>query len=363
MGIYIINTFLSILLAGASTNLSQNRNKYIKKWIQHPEILSRILAFLSFVPLTVVSAIRFNVGTDFAPYYRIYISQAQRYIGLNEPLFTFLVQSLNKISKNPQLFFAVSSIIICGVYFLTIYRHSDDPVLSILFFVITTEFFRSMNGIRQYLALSILFFSLSAIEKQNWKAAFFFIIVAYFMHNSALVFFALLVLCLFKIRPSFLVIGAMIGTLFLGMIVSYTLPWISRLTHFSVYFLDSSDFSESEFLETYFIIFLILSLFVLYLYYIERRSINMKVKIFTYSVFLGLGFSILTYVFPRNINRMIWYEESLLVIYFPSALKCVKDKRIREIIKWIMIVIYCVLCFRLIPQGVHDAVPYQTFWQ
>ena len=134
---YILATALSMLAAF-----------FAQKYRETNRRLFLTFAFLSFIPLTFVAAVRYNIGSDFIPYSQAFINGAGEY-KVKEPLFFLFMRAIRLFTDNPQWMIATFALVFCGCYYFTIYRESEDPVISILLFLITREYFCSLNSIRQ----------------------------------------------------------------------------------------------------------------------------------------------------------------------------------------------------------------------
>ena len=123
------------------------------------KIIAYILSGLSFF---IISAIRYDVGTDyFFRYVPDYIKMGQ---GINveslEIGYKIIVWICLLITKDYAIIFGVTSAIIIGLTFYTIYKESPYPALSVLIYFGAGFFFHSLNLMRQYLAISVLLFAL-----------------------------------------------------------------------------------------------------------------------------------------------------------------------------------------------------------
>ena len=336
MTIYISGLLFTLLFASISENLAKSRKYRMGRQVRLSRILSKTFFLLAVIPLTYISAVRYRVGTDFYAYISIYATQAEDY-KTQEPLFWSFIQLLRKISLNPQIFFVVSSIIVCVAYYTAIYQQSQNKVFSILLFVITQEYFRSMNVIRQYLGLSVLLLSISEIKSRNWKKVIPLVVIAFFLHNSTIVFFFIYMLYLLRIKPIFLCTGAAVAAAiaftsnnFLQIFVKA----LSQFTNFARYFFSNSGFSEGSFTKIYFAIYFSYFLFLIYLYYIEKAEFNDDLKLLLYGVFTSTVFSAISSIFPSNIYRMLWYADPFIVLYTPSMLNAVGNKKIAFLLKF-----------------------------
>ena len=145
--------------------------------------------------LTLVSAFRWRVGTDYWSYERLYVSYVK------EPVSEFTIFSepgIRVLSKfgayineqlgqdpDPALMFAFAAIFTIPLMVWTIYRSTNYFSFAILLFILTTTWQGSFNGIRQYIACSILFSVHRYILTRQYPCYAIFVIFALLFHISA----------------------------------------------------------------------------------------------------------------------------------------------------------------------------------
>lgn len=147
-----------------------------------------VIAGLSLITLT---AIRFCVGYDYIPYYNWFNELPLRNTDslstvLQEKGFIIPVAILLDF-VSPQMIFGLIALVTMGGVAVYIYRNSELPFVS--FFVLITFglWFNSMNFMRQFIAATIILYSLKYIaEKRFWRFAIFIIFASMF-HLSALI--------------------------------------------------------------------------------------------------------------------------------------------------------------------------------
>ena len=111
----------------------------IKRYIPYNNIArdrvffnQKIMVALSFLPLFLVAALRFEVGTDYSTYLMDYnniiLYNESRY----EIGFTLLCKLIGKLTSNPQWFFVFTSFIILLFVYITIINYSPYKALSLL---------------------------------------------------------------------------------------------------------------------------------------------------------------------------------------------------------------------------------------
>ncbi len=318
MVVYITATALSILFAYISTHIGNSHQ--LKS--QAKRMLSRTFAFLSFLPLTLISAVRFNVGADFMSYRRMFMVQS---FNPTEPGFALFARVLYFISKDPQIFFIASSIFICAGYYIAIYHESVSPAYSIFIFFTTSNcYFSSLNLIRQHMATALLLNALSMYRQKKYKKALILALIATTVHNSSiLVVIALVSIDLLKLTPfrgAMVIVISMIATRVLS---AFLRSIIARYTTYGVYLYETES-------NTYIAVILVFICFYILLSYIYGKAkTNDAIRILFSSVQTALiiGGSVAVLFTPAN--RLMYYYEAVLVLYVPEALKNIDRKYVK----------------------------------
>lgn len=159
MLVYIIMIIVSCFFAFLACKNTNNK-------------FNKILFVLTFLPLFVVSAIRFNVGRDYMDTY-VYTFNKILY-GATHIRIDFGFYFLNKLiiifGGSYQWVFIISSFIINFFICKSIYEQSEDKFLSVFIYICGTLYFFTLNGVRQSMALSLFYYSLKYIEKKILKS-------------------------------------------------------------------------------------------------------------------------------------------------------------------------------------------------
>ncbi len=353
MIVYIVATLLSLLCAYISVHIENSRGIEAVKGL----VINKMFAFLSFVPLTFVMAVRRDVGRDYGLYWRWFSGTRDTL----EPAFQFLNTVLRQLFGDPQSLFIVCAVIICGIYFMTIYKESGAPVYSILLFVITRDFFFSMNVMRQYVATAILLLSIPFFKKKNWIAVVCLLLIAFLFHKSSIWFAIIYIFSLVEVPP--LIGGAIIAGMFVfsHTILKWIFPLLSRFGFYTNYFSSSKYGNESgDMALSYILIFLSFYLLLAYVY--PKVKSNANLKLMYAAVFSSLLLLSMGAVLPNNVHRLVWYSNSFLVLYLPEAVRSVQDKRIRVLLNAVIVVFYFAITINYISNDTLYYVPYKSMW-
>ena len=328
MVVYLVMLVLSCFGGWLSTKMKDSNGK--------------IFAFtLTFIPLFLVSGLRFEVGQDYTTTY-VYTFERilNGYSNIRMDLgFFYLNKLVAFFSGSSQWIFVITSFIINYYICKSIFEKSSNKFLSIFIYICGTLFFFSLNGVRQAIAMSLFYYSLKYIEEKNLKKYFITNLVGFLFHNSAIIFFPLYFILnkRFKTTIKIAIIGIMI------FISPLLLNYISRIllsTKYAMY-ITNGAYSPLEFINVSTVINILL--FALYeLYYRKQEKNDSRYNIYSNIHFIG----ILVSVFMTKISLVIRifmyfrYIEFLSVPYLLSKIKM--NKKLYYIVVIVVLITYFV---------------------
>lgn len=92
------------------------------------------------------------------------------------------------ITKNANVFLMITAIIQAGTLLKLYYKYSSDYTYSVLLFFLSMDFADwMMNGIRQFLALSLILYFADYIFDKKYLKFFAVALIAFFIHTSAII--------------------------------------------------------------------------------------------------------------------------------------------------------------------------------
>jgi len=166
--------FIILLLFGTSTEISK---------------LDKV-GLNVFLLIFIFTAIRFNVGYDYATYYSI-ISDATLENSFATERFEFFNVVLINIARFlnfTQLYFIVTSLIMYGLIIITIKRKSISPQISVWVLIGFPLFYmQSLSIIRQWVALAIIFYGIGYLETGKYVRFTILTVLATLWHETAFV--------------------------------------------------------------------------------------------------------------------------------------------------------------------------------
>lgn len=174
--IYILAFLFSLLFCWCSTH-----SKKEAKWITY---------FISTIPLTLLSAFRYNIGTDYQQTYEpgfIAIRNGFDVDGYDWG-FTLLNKAILLITPNPQWLFIITSIIISYFIFKAIRKVSPNLIFSFYLYFCSGMYFMGMNQLKQFLGMSICLYAIHLFIKQKYILFILSIVIAGSFHTVNYIF-------------------------------------------------------------------------------------------------------------------------------------------------------------------------------
>lgn len=155
---------------------------------------SKVIRFVAILLPILFVGLRLNVGTDYAAYVYMYnlfaVININEYFTLTENSieigYYLLIQLSQLIGGIPWVMFLLASIITISVAYLAIKRLAPNNIPMVFFLYLMTILPFTLNGIRQGMAMSIVFFAISYIISGKFKKYLLFILLATSFHTSAL---------------------------------------------------------------------------------------------------------------------------------------------------------------------------------
>jgi len=139
----------------------------------------------------------FNVGSDTKAYLDIYSYISQIDFSNLFSMSSYLEKGymlLNKIISvvfyDPQWLFIITAVFICFSTARFIFKHSPNVLLSAILYLTLDMFFFNLTGIRQSLAIAILFFAYDFLLSRRFIIFALIVLAASAFHSSAIIFIA-----------------------------------------------------------------------------------------------------------------------------------------------------------------------------
>lgn len=358
---YPFSTFLYISIVIITTLLSSIASRISKKNIQIIMVLFIVLI------LSLFSGFRgASVGTDTVRYFN-HIFNWQNNIANKyptEPGLRFLSKFSNLIVQGPQFTILVVAVITNALIVFRLWTLRSYISFSFAIFIYTTTYYAmTFSGIRQWIAVAIIFFGSKYIFKLKYVKFSIIVLIASLFHNTAILALILPILDMlsskFKYKKQRLIFALLIflSPLLLGGIIIIESK-INLLNQYSGYF-KNINWSNSTGIVIW--VKLIIGL-LLYLFFNKKKFYDPDFYVRIYNVyFCGLLISLPGF-YILNLSRIGLYFTIFETIMFALIVKS-KDK-MRSLFFTIIIGTFSTLLFILELSGSgRGHVPYIPFWK
>jgi hypothetical protein len=330
---YLILLFFIIYI---SEPYNPNRLKILPQ--KYGVIFSEIL-------LIFLSIFRFDVGFDYAGYFSmIYPNMKEIYVDRLEPI-PQLIYYIADYLHSPLFVFVAFGLPTYILFFKTIHDFSVNEYESFIIFV-TMFYLGSMDIIRQYLAIAIVFYGFRYIKNKSLMRYLLCCSIAYLCHRSAIV--AIFIYPLYYANTLINIIGIIFMLFFKYVLYALT----TTFTTYSNYLYD--DLSGGKMLRFFFILILLVQILVLNIYKTDKHKQYLNLMTIP---------SFIPFVFESSMGiRLSLYFNVFLCLSWP-ALFGTKQKKLRLMALCFFIAHFVVLLWL----GVNDPIkskysPYQLYW-
>lgn len=374
MIVYLIGFIFTILLV------------YISEYKVKSKKSKTVLRVIAVLPLLIISAIRYNVGTDYDKrYVQDYINLSN---GIDVPNLEIGFKAIDYIcllfTKETFLLFIVASIIILSIIFEVIYKKTTNKVLSIVIFFFGGYFFGTLNLVRQYIAVVLIMLGYQFLTSENKKKAYIGFIIcailAFLMHSSSIICFAILFFNKKNLVSIKWVIPVSIFVLILNQNIMKILTPIIENTRFNVYLIGKfagGELSLLTIIENFAVYIFMYSIY----YYYKKNNKNIEKEGITYLNIQGLALlCTVAGVIHMQFLRIAIYFWIFQILSIPYYLEYVPYEKIAELIenkfkkkisiKNVKIIVYSLVVIGFIAIFIYTnvlnndngVVPYQTIF-
>lgn len=289
-----------------------------------------------------------EVGTDVLNYKQIFGQiLSSGYNVAIEPLWIALNYTSYNLGFGFRGIIVVSALLTLLPIFFVIFKESRNPILSLFFYYVLYIYFFSFNGIRQAIAISIVFLGFYFLKEQKIIPFVVTVIIASFFHISALV---CLVVLLIRFIPQKNIIY--ISIVLVSWVVGLTVA--DKLFLWAMYVFNYTSYQTAELgnIIGNALFQGVLSMFFIFCLYTVKDKTNLYFNIF----FIAVVFSNLLARVPHG-NRIFLYFSIIQVLFLPILFyqnKLQQKMSIRTVI-----ILYGMLMFYY-KFGFHGIFPYQN---
>lgn len=334
------------------------------------------------LPLLVVSAARWGIGTDFyctyLPEFRalqwlrqgggeplrdaLFADLAPRltqwnlpdtpqtalehFLGVlekSEPGYRALMELGVWLGGNFRVVIAVTAVVTTLCVFYVIFTQSDQPVLAVYLYVATSNYFLSLNIVRQYVAIGFGLIAVRFIRERRLLPFLVCVGAGMLFHTSAILLLPCYFLCRVELRPRYaltLVGLTLVASGPLGALAAWLMPR-AGLGYYARYL--NSAWAEDGFETMLFAINLCVMVFCGW--YWERAKKQSPYYIIWYNMtLLGTLALALSGVLPL-MKRINYYYGAPQFLLLPAALHAEEDLRRRRVLTVLLVLAFAAETF------------------
>lgn len=325
---YFVNSF--------NNDLTLNKYGLVSTW----------RVFFATAPLVIISGFRvtFIDTTAYRLMYRASRENMEYVLSQTDKGFFIYMYILNFISNNSQFLMFVSTVLVTYFIVDTILKFSSDPKMSLFLYVATGSYAISMNGLRQFMAISLLFYTLRYIKREEKVKTVLCAIIATSFHFSAILFvlsYRILKMKAFTRRNLFVV-----ATVFFAIYISTSYsPLLMTLlggTHYDVYITDFlSGKSGAGFIRV--IVEAVPVLLACYCYF-KSKKIQFNNKLLSFYINCSM-INLIAYIVSLQawiFARIGLYFQIYNILMIPLLLDSFFNVKERVFLKYIVYLLYTV---------------------
>lgn len=363
MWIYIIMFWYEVVICFM---IDRNRGFADKTFVKDKNIIkirykNLIFLLLVLLPIWFIMGFRNGIGTDFNSYRAIF--NHIRETGLNgygmEKGYWCLNVLIGKLTNSEQTIFIVTAFLILYLYLKGMIKTSKQVLIPMISFIGMGYYFYSMNILRQYIAIAIVFSCFHEYEDGKWFRFMIGVIIASLFHTSALIWIPVIILIRFVKGNKFYIITfafALVSRIFIKKILKIIITY-SSYGHF---FLSNNGFIRER-TSVWNILVSGGTLVVAFLLYKQLININenneKRIK-FIWIMFLGCTF---LNVWGDAVIRMVLHFSFVILILVNDIFKCFKE-RTAIFLKAVYVLMLFVLMVVIVNYG-GNFVPYVSCFQ
>lgn len=359
---YILAFVLSMLFGTAAQSLKGKSNLEVVGGIFHYRSSYYCMIILSFLPIFIVAAIRYEVGTDWPIYldYYKWINEGTK--GFSEKLFNLMNKLVGWHINDFQGLVVLVAFLSYFFLFKAIYEQSISVPLSLLIFFISSAFFASMNQLRQAISMPIMLYAYKYVREKKPLPYLFWCIVASLIHTSSLVYLPLYFVERFKPTLRRYVTSFGICVIMLP-VLHILLEVLIGITKYSWY--STSVFNTGIEANNFYLLGFVFQLVMLVIMAYYRFTSNEKDS--TYDGMLNCYFlSVVTLLFTPVLSQVLRISQCFgycQILLVPRMINREKN-RTRRIVLYILVIgLYTAkLLYDTYYLGWNGVIPYQSIF-
>lgn len=312
---------------------------------------------LMLLTITLVAAIRYNVGFDYEAYYNwaLKVGDYDLAYARLEPLNKLILNITWKLD-NPQVIFIIYAVLTYPIIYKVIKKHSTDFNLSLLIYITFPSFYlESLSIMRQHLAIAIVFYAVKHVKERNLIRYMLFIFFASLIHSSAIIGIIIYFLNTRKINSKVLATSLIVSFFISDLLKQIALIILPRYMY---YLTNSVGVGGDK-------IFYIINFFALILIILRERLIKLNEinRFYVNCIVIGAVIYNGLIKFGHAGSRGSSYFLVYLILVLPEVIRCFKEKMLLRSLAYCSLILIFILTLFISVRNPEKSsyIPYRTY--
>lgn len=256
-------------------------------------------------------------------------------------------------SSQFQVFLAITALVQLGLIGFVFYKYSNDIILSYIVYFCFGLYIISFSGIRQSTAFSITFLSFHYLLRKKYVKFLLIVLLATFIHNSALFFLLVLPINNIRFTPA--------KTRMAILCIFLLVPYLSVIIKIIVPFLFGNRYQNYEDSGGAITLFLLYTLIC---------SVSLKIKLQNTRdnlirglIIIAVACQSLGYISTGAITRITFYYSIFFSLLFPDLIISYSNNRTRSVLSLFISLLLLEFFYLTNRDGYLNVIPYSFFWE
>lgn len=295
--------------------------------------------------------------TDMRMSYADILNASSSYTQSRDPVFHLTLKLLSHVWADPQIMLIAIAAVVAVGFTLFVYKSSSNLLLSFLMFICLRIFDFTLSGLRQSIAMGIVWLSIAFIDGKKPMRFILTVLIASLFHSSALVF--LIAYPLSKLRRVRWVLGISAAFLAVNFVTGnaliHALAQLPGLSRYAGYLkgIENQSGMTTLLMQVGILIFS-------FFFKKQMEKDEPRTAFFFNMYIVGLVFTFLGFDFA-NIFRIGYYFIIYMVVLLPAAINSQRDNKAVMLTNY-LVAILLIGQYALLGPGAGTA-NYQFCWQ
>lgn len=342
MWVYIVGFLVSEMILFQAAQFKTKRHR-------------KMMVLAAMIPLTFISAVRYDVGTDYFYTYQPGFMQIVNGVDGAGSQFEIGFHLLNRLiaifTSDYRWLFAITSMIFGVLTYLNMERYSESLLLSNFLYMTILVYFASMNAIRQLIAIAIVFSGFRYVQRNELPKYCGVIILACTFHISALILLPIYWIYKIEWNRKFAIKSAIIaiaGSALLAGVLLQVISWVSGGRYAKYLGIDIAGG--------------IWTLLIAIVLFVFALVVNPKDKRIWITVTANLFITAMTWFIPL-FSRVTYFSNYALMLFVPSLMLSVPRKLERALVIGAAVLLFSIyVYFAIVVKNGHNVLPYQSIF-